>query len=71
MDLHSQMVTGSVRMLWVEGMSLVLVILESYVQGVPRQQKFAEQLAKHRAFKEHQEGCCAFTQESDLNLECT
>lgn len=44
------------------------VILESYVQGRPGQQRFVEQLGKHRTFKEHQRACCGFTQESDLKM---
>lgn len=44
------------------------VILESYVQGRPGQQRFVEQLGKQRTFKEHQRACCGFTQESDLKM---
>ena len=44
------------------------VILESYVQGRPGQQRFVEQLGKHRTFKEHQRACCGFTQESNLKM---
>lgn len=62
------MVEGSVRILRVERMSIASVILESYVRGSPGQQRFVEQLEKHRAFKEHQGGCCGFTQKSDLEM---
>lgn len=55
------MVEGSVRILWVERMSMAWVILESYVPGCPGPQRFAEQLEKQRTFKEHRRGCCGFT----------
>lgn len=62
------MVAGSVHILWVERMSIAWVILESYVQGCPGQQRLVEQLEKHRTFKEHQRGYCGFMQESDLKM---
>lgn len=37
---------GSVRILWVERMPTASVILESYVQGRPHQQRSVEQLEK-------------------------
>lgn len=61
-------VEGQQQILWVERMPRAAVILESYVQGRPGQQRFVEQLGKQRTFKEHQRACCGFTRESDLKM---